>query len=379
MRITLVNTTPYVAQYIVKKGSQIIAALPPIEPGGGVSIPTANTYQITATTIIDGNTYISAPLTVSGSMGFLAQVLQQRRQGTYVFQVVEVASSAPNQLQFQKTCLNPVTFTISRNGKALQSVVVANSFQSETLDIGDTFNIHAVINGATTSVVNTSDPNATVTAISGSTDWEAGYFRLEETGDGIAECAIPLNPNAASILEHPGNWVDSDAKSLSTDAKQLSFSMQRQAQVQWAWAAVAASIAQFYNPSQRFEQCQLASWAFGTATCCVQPGSAACNRPSGLDGALAHVGHLNTVTAGGLAMDAVKAQIDKNSPIALQIRWTSGNGRDSLVITGYDTANAAEPRITVQDPAYGASIVNFNGFPGNYRGGGTWDRTFTTR
>lgn len=111
-------------------------------------IPTTDTYQVFASAILDGNSYTSAPLAVTGSMGFLAQVLQVKAQGTYEFDVLEFPSTASNQLTLQQTCINPVTFTITKDGKPLQNVVGNDSYRSKTLDISNTFYIYAVIHRA---------------------------------------------------------------------------------------------------------------------------------------------------------------------------------------------------------------------------------------
>ena len=179
-QITLRNTTGYIAQFVVRRGQQIIARIPGVAPGARMLIPTEDTYQVIATAVIDGNTYISAPLDVHGACGFLAQVRQVSAQGTYEFDVIETASRNPNQLQFQKTCLSPVTFTITKNGRALQSVVVPDSFEIRSLEIGDTFYIHAVINGVTTDTTVTSNPNAVIVANTDTSDLESGYFTLDE-------------------------------------------------------------------------------------------------------------------------------------------------------------------------------------------------------
>lgn len=178
MSLVLRNNTTYDAQYVIKKGAQVIARLPAITPGATMSVPTNDVYEVIATTLIDGNTYTSAPISVTGSMGFLAQVLQVPAQGTYEFDVQEFPSSVADQLAFQKTCINPVTFTIRKDGKALQSVVVDSSTQNQTLDISNTFFIYAVIEGVTTSTLVTSNPNAIITATVNGSVLEGGYFSL---------------------------------------------------------------------------------------------------------------------------------------------------------------------------------------------------------
>jgi hypothetical protein len=182
MTITLLNQTQFDAQYVVKKGEQIISNLPAIQPNAKQTVPVSDTYQVTATTLIEGNTYTSAPLNVAGSMGFLAQVLQVKAQGTYEFDVVEFPSSASDQLSFQKTCINPVTFTILKDGKALQNIVVNNSGQNKTLDISNTFYIYSVINGVTTETLVTSSPQATVTAVTNDSMLERDYYSLVIAG-----------------------------------------------------------------------------------------------------------------------------------------------------------------------------------------------------
>lgn len=177
--ITLRNNTKYVAQYVVKKGQQVIARIPGIEPNAQMTIPTNETFEVVATAVIDGNTYTSAPQDVQGSTGFLAQILQVPAQGTYEFDVQEVASKTPNALEFQKTCLSAVTFTITKDGKPLQNVVVKDGFMTQTLDISDTFYVYAVVNGVTTAVTTFTNASAVVTANTDTSDLENGYVSLD--------------------------------------------------------------------------------------------------------------------------------------------------------------------------------------------------------
>lgn len=176
--MTLRNTTDFIAQYLVMKGDQVVARIPGIGPNAQMKVPTNNVYQVVATAIIEGNTYTSAPLDVTGATGFKAQVIQVQAQGTYEFDVVETASLNASQLQFQKTCLMPVTFKILKNGQVLQSVVVSGDFKMKTVNIGDTYSIFAIINGVTTDTVSTTNPRAIITAITDDTIMEHDYFTL---------------------------------------------------------------------------------------------------------------------------------------------------------------------------------------------------------
>lgn len=177
--LTLRNNTHWSAMFVVYRGQQVIARLPGLASGAQMQVPATDTYQVVATTVIDGNTYTSAPVSVTGAAGFLAQLRQVASQGTYDFEVVQMASTRPDELQFQKTSLSPVTFSISRKGGLLQNVVVANSVEVVTLNIGDTYSIYAVVNGVTTDTVTTTNPAAKITAIADTSDLAFGYFTLE--------------------------------------------------------------------------------------------------------------------------------------------------------------------------------------------------------
>jgi hypothetical protein len=171
--ITLLNNTAFDAQYVVKKGEQTIAFIAAVAPNATVQIPTTETFEVQATTVIDGNTYTSALSSVQDGMGYLAQVLQASGQGTYVFDVQEMPAALPTTLSFQKTCLSPVTFTITKNGVPLQNVLVHDS-NVQTLNVGDAFYVYAVVNGVTTATSTFTNPSATVTAVSGTSDLEYG-------------------------------------------------------------------------------------------------------------------------------------------------------------------------------------------------------------
>lgn len=176
--LRLVNKTSYPAQFVVRRGDLVLARIPGLAPGGQVLIPVDATYQVTAAMVLDGNTYISAPQDVLAGCCFLAQVLQDRAQGGYVFSLVPGRSDQAQALQFQKTSLAPVTFTISRAGRPLQTLVVNDSFQRETILIGHEFTLQAVINGITTDAVTTANPDACIQAIEDQSDPAFSYLGL---------------------------------------------------------------------------------------------------------------------------------------------------------------------------------------------------------
>lgn len=176
--IKLVNKGNSIAQFVVYKGQQVICKQPGVEPGGTVGIPTDDTYQVVATTEFRNNIYTSAPITVKGSQGFLAEVRQSRAQNGYSFHVKTSSSSAPASLVFQKTSKNPVTFTIVKDNVPLQAIVVEDGFETVTLDISDTYTIYAVCDGVTTDTVVTTNPSATITLTPSNSWLESGYADL---------------------------------------------------------------------------------------------------------------------------------------------------------------------------------------------------------
>lgn len=176
--LTFRNHTDFVAQFLVSRGEQVIARLPGLASGEHFAVPTAAVYRVVATTVIDGNTYTSAPLDFTDAARFLAQVRLVPAQGTYFFEVVEEMSTRPGQLQFQKTTPGPVTFSLSKNGVVLQNVVVTDSFQMKTVETAQEWTAYAIVNGITTGTVTITNPDATITVVADTSTQAEGYFTL---------------------------------------------------------------------------------------------------------------------------------------------------------------------------------------------------------
>jgi hypothetical protein len=169
-RLTLQNHTRYIAMFVVKRGDMTIARPSGLAPGGVQQVPTTQTYTVVATTVLEGNTYTSAPIAFTGAMRCLARVVQHHAQGTYAFELVAMPSSDPRQLQFEKTSIGPVTFNLSVNGSFLQSVVVDNSATLATVHTGGMYSIYAVINGITTDIASTAYPDAVLAVVENAED-----------------------------------------------------------------------------------------------------------------------------------------------------------------------------------------------------------------
>lgn len=177
-QITLTNNTSYVAQFLVYKGEQLIDRIPGIEAGGKCLVPTSDTYQVTATSVLNKNTYISSPMSAKPGDKFKAQVLQISNQGTYDFDVVRSDGSKPDSMEFETTTNSPVIFSVLKDNKPLQNVTVSDNYIGESLYVGNTFQIYAVINGVTTSTITTNDGSANISAQNNTSALEADFFHL---------------------------------------------------------------------------------------------------------------------------------------------------------------------------------------------------------
>jgi hypothetical protein len=156
---------------------------------------------------------------------------------------------------------------------------------------------------------------------------------------------------------------------------QLPFAMQQQEQSNWCWAAVGASVDQYYNPLGDPRQCTIATNQIGKQ-CCTTPVPADCNIYGFCDQALQQRGHHASTAGGSAAMAQVKTEIDAGRPLALRIAW-NGGGAHFVVISGYQTDDA---HIAVDDPGSAShNLVDYSAFPGSYGGGGTWTDTFYTQ
>jgi hypothetical protein len=178
MAITLLNNTQYPAQYTILKGQLVATSLTTVAPGASVLVPAESLYTVNAATTLDGNLHTSAPLRVSPGVGFSAGIRQDAGLQTYMFEVLEIPSSGPNQLEFESSCKSEVVFTILKNSRPLQSIVLTEPFKKSILALSDTYSVRAVINGVTTDVATTNDPNATITAVDDTADSSAGYYTL---------------------------------------------------------------------------------------------------------------------------------------------------------------------------------------------------------
>jgi len=155
----------------------------------------------------------------------------------------------------------------------------------------------------------------------------------------------------------------------------LNFVMQHQQQTNWCWAAVAASVSAFFNPSTPWTQCLIVNAELGRTDCCVNGSSASCNVPWYLDRALQRTGNFVSWSSGAETLANIENEIDNGRILGVRIGWSGGGGH-FVVLEGY---NADLNMVAVDDPWYGASDVALATFQTAYMGSGTWTHSYRVK
>lgn len=163
--LILANKTSAGAQFFVKQGDIVLDRVPTVPANAAMYLPTEDHFEVVASTIIDGNQYMTAPvpLDISRASNLTVQMVQNKEQGTYSFVLDPQPGSALNKLKVRNTLRTPVRLTLIKDNRRVQSVVV-EAGNGLSLSIEKVFKIYAVINGITTDVVTTTNPNSSITA-----------------------------------------------------------------------------------------------------------------------------------------------------------------------------------------------------------------------
>lgn len=158
---------------------------------------------------------------------------------------------------------------------------------------------------------------------------------------------------------------------------QIYFFMQQQQQSNWCWAATGTSVGLFYQPGSGWTQCAVANGELGRNDCCGAGASGPCNVYGYLDQALTVVGHFDH-WVGGIATTAqIENEVTFARPLGIRVAW-SGGGAHFLVIKGQYSAGGID-YVSVDDPIYGRSDVNYATLQTAYKGSGTWTHTYYTK
>ncbi len=157
----------------------------------------------------------------------------------------------------------------------------------------------------------------------------------------------------------------------------IAFSMPRQDQTNWCWAAVTSAVVGYFKGSPGPPQCGLANMSRNQTTCCEDGATPQCNRSAETGAILRAMGVLREQVERSISLHQVEEELKANRPIACRIEWEGVGVGHVFVIHGvFGTL------LRVTDPdlgADGAELVEFNVFSGSYRGKGKWTRTWLLR
>ena len=163
-----------------------------------------------------------------------------------------------------------------------------------------------------------------------------------------------------------------------TQWRRLDFCMQHQQQSNWCWAAVATSVALFFDPASTWTQCEVANRHCQRTDCCDPGQPNPCNQRKNLQGPLGFTGHLDPpFIARAARFGEVETRVDAATVVCARTVWSGNRGAHFVAIIGY---LRSFDMLAVDDPLYGKSDVDYATFCTDYHNaGGTWSHTFFTR
>ena len=154
----------------------------------------------------------------------------------------------------------------------------------------------------------------------------------------------------------------------------LRFDVQKQTQSQWCWAATAASISKYYNPTSRWTQCLVATNVLNKNSCCISP--ITCNIPWYLNHALSITDNFISIHS-ALTFNEVELELINSRVVGARVEWIGGGGH-FMVIYGCKTVNGIN-YYNIDDPIYGKSEIAEINFLTAYQGAGSWTHSYITK
>lgn len=155
----------------------------------------------------------------------------------------------------------------------------------------------------------------------------------------------------------------------------LRFSMQKQTQANWCWAATGASVAKYYDANSSWTQCLIANGQIGRTDCCGVGASTDCNIYGSLSDAFQRTGHSNGSSGGTKSFAQIETEILGGRPLGIRVAWTGG-GAHFIAATGTEDNSL----VWVSDCGSGTtSLVDYDTLRLNYRGSGSWTHSYLTK
>ena len=158
---------------------------------------------------------------------------------------------------------------------------------------------------------------------------------------------------------------------------EIYFSMQPQQQPNWCWAATATSVGLFYQPGSGWQQCDVAN---GELALSHRRGEGAVwleclrlSRPGTHGGGpLGPLGGRHSHYCPDRGRGNFRPSAGDSGSLV------GGGGAHFLVIKGQYSAGGID-YVSVDDPIYGRSDVNYATLQTAYKGSGTWTHTYYTK
>lgn len=145
-----------------------------------------------------------------------------------------------------------------------------------------------------------------------------------------------------------------------------------QEQTQWCWAACMEMVFR-KNGDLTTTRCKIANAAFDLQGCCSSPSSSLCNKPcpiTNIGTEWQRWGYNSMFNAVAIAFNALKFDLDSGRPVEVGIKWGGGGGH-AILITGWNEQNSVG-YLTVNDPTYGKSQIEYQTLVSRYNGTGSW-------
>jgi Papain-like cysteine protease AvrRpt2 len=164
----------------------------------------------------------------------------------------------------------------------------------------------------------------------------------------------------------------------SLPSQQLPFTMERQIQTNWCWAATSSSVSAYFDNGSSWSQCNVADATLSRRDCCGDGANGACNVPYYLDDALTSTGNFDRFSNGTEPFGVVTNEIGSGRPLCIRVGWRNGGGH-FLCIIGCGQAASGAQYFHLADPIYGTSQVPTSTLDGSYQSSGTWSHTYFVR
>lgn len=146
-----------------------------------------------------------------------------------------------------------------------------------------------------------------------------------------------------------------------------------QEQTNWCWAAIAVSIAAYFERGT-WKQCAIVRDVTGKTNCCVSPGN--CNVMWSVGEALRHAQCLAEHRTSPVAIDTLQRQVDFGNPVVIRLENMEGLAHVSTIV-GYGPDQGDLCELTIIDPWRGVEKVRYGNIRNStYRG--SWTDTYFT-